>query len=369
MLAGVRGDAGSTAGRTTGCTRPRSGGCVVDRYTSRRPRPTSNSVVSYNPYSGPPWPVRVSTVASETERAIDSLSNPEVSIADALRQLLVVARRIGADDVLIWLRSELEGYKDDATVPDYRDGSSFPITVRFDGPMRSWETLQISASELPADLRAVLNKFSLGMPVAEMEALANADGEGTPRLPLPMRWVMLYREAVEQRTVPGLSFHVANEAYISIPKTYLAGPLDRVKTVALGLALDIEGVSTEAGASGGPTVESEPALGKTVASHMTMIFAHNSSVSVASGAGATAVQLQVGDVPGLLHEAGKLLAEDGVEALRAALKDDGDKPAEATRGFLDTVKAGAYGLAGGLTTNAAYDGLVVLLHQVFPGLN
>jgi hypothetical protein len=34
---------------------------------------------------------------------------PEISIADALRQLLVVARRIGADDVTAWLRSELEG--------------------------------------------------------------------------------------------------------------------------------------------------------------------------------------------------------------------------------------------------------------------
>lgn len=306
-------------------------------------------------------------MASELERAIDSLSNPEISIADALRQLLVVARRIGAEDAMAWLRSELEGYKDDVTVPDYREGSSFPITVRFDGPMRSWETLQVSASELPAELRAVLNKFSLGMPVAEMEALAKAAGEGSPRLPLPMHWVMLYREAVENRTVPSLSLHVANEAYISVPKTYLVGLLDRVKTVALGLALDIERVSTEAGASGGPTVDSEPALGQTVASHMTMIFAHNSSVSVASGAGATAVQLQVGDVPGLLREAAKLLVGDGVEALRAALNDDGDQPAEATRGFLDRVKAGAYGLAGGLTTNAAYDGLVVLLHQVFPG--
>ena len=305
-------------------------------------------------------------MASELERAIGSLSNPEISIADALRQLLVVARRIGADDVTTWLRSELEGYADDAALPDYRDGSSFPITVRFDGPMRSWETLQVSASELPAGLRSVLNYVSLRMPVAETEALATAEGKGSPRLPLPTHWVMLYREAVEQRTVPSLSMHVANEAYVSVPRTYLAGLLDRVKTAALGLALDIESVSTDAGLSGGPTVESEPALGQTVASHMTMIFAHNSSVSVASGAGATAVQLEVGDVPGLLREAHKLLAEDGVEALHAALNDDGDKPDDATRSFLDGVKSGAYGFVGGLTTNAAYDALTLLLHQVFP---
>ena len=92
------------------------------------------------------------------------------------------------------------------------------------------------------------------------------------------------------------------------------------------------------------------------------------SVSVASGAGANAVQLQVGDVPGLLREAGKLLAQVGVEALHAALRDDGDKPAEATRGFLARVKAGTSGLSGGLTASAADDGLVVLLHQVFSGL-
>lgn len=306
-------------------------------------------------------------MTGELERAIHSLSNPEISIADSLRQLLIVARRIGADDVATWLRSELEGYERDATVPNYRDGSSFPITVRFDGPMRSWETLQVSASELPTHLRSVLEEFSLAMPVAEMEALAIADGDGSPRLPLPMHWVMLYREAVEEQRVPSLSLHVANEAYISVPKTYLAGLLDRVKTVALGLALDVEGVSTEAGASGGPTVDSEPALGQTVDSHMTMIFAHNSSVSVASGAGSSAVQLQVGDVAGLLREAGNFLAGDGVDALRAALKDDGDEPAKATSGFLDRVKAGAYGLAGGVTTNAAYDGLAVLLRQAFPG--
>lgn len=270
---------------------------------------------------------------------------------------------------MTWLRAELEGYEGGDPVPDYRDGKSFPITVRFDGPMRSWETLQVSASELPEDLRAVLKGFSLDMPVAEMDALANAEGDGSPRMPLPMRWVMLYREAIERQTVPGLYLHVANEAYISVPKTYIAGLLDRVKTVALSLALDIEGVTAEAGASGGPTVDSEPALNQTVASHMTMIFAHNSNVAVASGAGATAIQLQAGDVTGLLREAGRLLAGDGVEALQDALNDDSDGPAEATRGFLDRVKAGAYGLAVGITTNAAYDGLLALLQQVFPSFD
>lgn len=151
--------------------------------------------------------------------------------------------------------------------------------------MQHRETLQVSALELPTHLRAVLSEFSVGMPVAEMEALATAEGDGSPRSSLPMLWVMLYREAAEARRVPSLSFHVVNEAYISIPKSYLAGLLDRVKTVALDLALDIERVSTEAGTSGGPTVDSEPALGQAVASHMTMIFAHNSSVFVASGAG------------------------------------------------------------------------------------
>lgn len=44
------------------------------------------------------------------EAAIDALSDPSVTMPDALRRLLVVSRRIGAEELTAWLRGELNGY-------------------------------------------------------------------------------------------------------------------------------------------------------------------------------------------------------------------------------------------------------------------
>lgn len=301
------------------------------------------------------------------ERAIDALSDPAVSIADALRRLLVVAHRIGAADLSGWIKQELEGYQRGSDTPDYRDGSSLPIAVRFDGYGGASSTRQLSAQELPPELGSVMVDFRLMMPLAEIAALADGSGDGDPQMQLPAFWLQRFRDFAGEDRVPHLPMFVANHAAIVVPRTYLLGLLDRIKTAALGLALDIESASTEAGDSAGPTVDTEPALREAVESHMTMIFASNSSVSVASGVGAVAVQLQVGDLQGLLGAARSILDERGVEDLGTALGEDGGEPGDATRSFLERVRSGSYALAGGLAVNGAYDGLMALLGQVFPG--
>lgn len=83
--------------------------------------------------------------------------------------------------------------------------------------------------------------------------------------------------------------------------------------------------------------------------------------------GAVAVQLQVGDLQGLLGAARSILDERGVEDLGTALGEDGGEPGDATRSFLERVRSGSYALAGGIAVNGAYDGLMALLGQVFPG--
>lgn len=301
------------------------------------------------------------------ERAIDALSDPTVKIADALRRLLVVARRIGATDLAEWIKQELGGYGGRDEIPDYRDGSNLPIAIRFDGYGGASVTRRMSSIELPAELSSATDNFKLVMPLAELEALAVDDGDADPQNQLPGFWLQRYRKLADEGRAPQVSMYIANHAAVVVPRTYLRGLLDRIKTVALDLALDIEDVSPEAGDTGGPTVTTEPGLREAVASHMTMIFASNSTVSVASGAGASAVQLQAGDRDGLLAAARSILDESGVEDLDAALRDDGGKPGGATRRFLDRVRSGSYSLAEGLAVNGGYDGLVALLGQVFPG--
>lgn len=305
-------------------------------------------------------------MATALDRAIDALSDPSVSAADALRRLLVVARRIDADALAVWVRQELEGYSAE-TVPDYRDGSGLQIVVRFDGPGGASMPQRLSAAELTPELGSVMTDFALGMPLAEIEALASGSGDSEPRTMLPAVWLVLYRRAAAEGRVPHMPMFVANSASVEVPRTYLRGLLDRVKTVALDMALGIEDASGDAGEAGGPTVGSEPALEQAVTTHMTMIFANRSTVSVASGEGATAVQLEVGDRDGLLAAAASLVAGPGVEDLDEALTSDGGTPGEATQGFLARLRSGGIALVAGVTTSAAYDGIKLLLDQAYPG--
>jgi hypothetical protein len=311
-------------------------------------------------------------VTTPLTAAIDSLSDPRVSLANSLRRLLIVSRRIGSDTLTAFIRDELGGYKDRALVPPTRKPSGLTVSIRFDGFGGSYDTIRVGSGELPGNLGDVLEAVGFPEPVAELEALANAAGDSDPRIELPMMWVMLYREQIEKKTVPHHPMMTANQAYIVLPRTHLQGLLDRLRTEALDLALDLEGASIDAGSPAGPTVESEPELARVVNNFISVHAAENATVTVgdanvAAGSGATAVQLSVGDVSGLLRAVDGILGPDGVRELREALDEDGGEPAAHTNSFLDRVKEGGYVLASGITTNGAYDGLMAMLHQVFPG--
>lgn len=330
-------------------------------------------------------PGRLDLVTDALETAISSLAAPDVSLPSALRGLLVVSRRIGAEELTRWLRYELNGYYQpgegaDSTEPDlpsYR-GGEWPVRLGFDGPMRSEDSLTLGESELPNQLTGFSAASGLRQPIAELEALAA--GSSDPQRQLPMAWIALCREAIERGEVPHPPMFVLNRAAIVIPRTYLQGILDQIRTTALDLALGIEGVAPEAGETGGPTIENDQRLSKEVHLHMTNIYANGGAVTVgdnatvstgadatiASGEGATAVRVEAGDLDSLLQTARSFIGEEGVVALSEAIEADGGKPAAATTSFLQRVKSGAYVLASGISTNAAYAGLVELV-QAFAG--
>ncbi|WP_166845120.1 hypothetical protein [Isoptericola sp. BMS4] len=303
--------------------------------------------------------------------AIDALSDPQVRAADALRRLLVVSRRAGADELTEWLRGELSGYSETAQVPTYRSGAHLPIKVRFDGPMGSSVTRPMYPRELPDELSSFMESLWFREPIAELESLATGDSD--PSLRLPNAWLALYRDLVEQGKVPTFSMMSANDAHVAMPRTHLLGSIDQVKSTALDLALSFEEVSTQIGNSGGPTASDQPQLREIVHLQIGSIYADGATItigneaSVASGTAASVVKVQTGDVSALLDAAQPFLDSAGIEALSEALQSDGQAPAEATRSFLDRVKSGSVSLAAGVTTNAAYAGLVALLQQAFPG--
>nr|WP_246322213.1 hypothetical protein [Nocardioides panzhihuensis] len=329
-------------------------------------------------------PGRLTSVTDALETAIGSLSAPNVPLPDALRGLLVVSRRIGAEELTLWLGRELRGYytQGDAAGPDlpaYRSGG-WPIRLGFDGPFRSSITSAITEEGLPEQLRGFSDGVGLREPIAELEALAA--GEDDPEYPLPAGWIAIFRQAMSRNEVRHPIGYVLNHASVVLPRTHLRGVLDQIRTTALDLALGIEDIAPDAGETGGPTIANDPRLYKEVHVQMTNIYSiggpvtvgDNATVStgdnatIATGEGATAVRVAPGDVAGLLQAARELLKDEGVIALREAIQADGGEPAAATKSFLDRVKAGSYLLASGITTNAAYAGLVDLLQQTFPNM-
>ncbi|WP_147916122.1 hypothetical protein [Ruania zhangjianzhongii] len=209
-------------------------------------------------------------------RAIEGLSTPGVELPDALRGLYVVSRRLRADDLTAWLRAELDGYPDDRPAPPYRTAEQLPIELHFDGMMRTSDTMRVAGNDLPEGLGAALRERPMRQPVAELAALAASDREvGSD---LPPTWVDLYRQHIETGSIPHIQMMVLNRARVLVPHTYLLGILDRVKSNALDLALDLEQVAVDAGDAGGPTINDEPTLAEVVTQHMTTLFAPSATI-------------------------------------------------------------------------------------------
>jgi hypothetical protein len=180
-------------------------------------------------------------VAAALKNAVDALSDPAITLPDALRRLMVVSGRINADELSDWLRGELNGYDAEASVPIYRAGEHLPIKLHFDGPMHSTRLMTVSAAELPQRLSSVMKRIDFREPVAELQALANGDDD--PQRQLPMAWIDLYRRLAAQGLVPSIAVYILNRAGVMMPRTHLTGILDRIRTMALDLALSLEDVS------------------------------------------------------------------------------------------------------------------------------
>lgn len=317
-------------------------------------------------------------MSSHLQRAIDSLSGSDTSLPDALRALLVVAQRIEAEEMGQWLRKELRGYSEDDDFPQYRICDHLPVHLHFVGMFSDSQKGLVYPRELPKIMREALN-MRLSTPIAEIVELRS--GENEPAWVLPSGWVAEYRLYAEKGEVPHYPAMELNGAKVKLPRTYLAGIVDQIKTTALELALGLEGVSTAAGDVGGPTLRDEPDLERQVTVHLTQLlgnvtaltagdnstFTVADSVAIASGTGSTAVGAGSAHVRVAVEASKKFLDEEAAQELAAALEADGGRRGEQTRRFLERLKRGAVSLVGGVGVNAAYEGVVALLQQV-PGV-
>lgn len=152
---------------------------------------------------------------------VNMASDPAVSTGDLLRRALVAARRLDAPELVDWITSELNGYKD-REIPDYRIIRGQIMVMN---PVRGLIPFRVRNAEA-FDL---LSRHPEMQSIPELEELARSDGELGRYFP----------PAVEQRIMQGMQLPMRPQLCFSAVQ--VKGIVEKVRNRILEWALDLEG--------------------------------------------------------------------------------------------------------------------------------
>ncbi len=157
-------------------------------------------------------------MASIVEQLQQAALDRNVSVSDLLRRVKFVAAKLGLGSVEDWVEQELNGY--DGQPADYREVHGTPMGFN---PVRGW--MAIGGSVEP------LSSRRNGQPVSALEALIESAKGASLQIPYSDR----VREILDQQNgVRGWNYA------LQIPSSELTRILDRVRTLILDWALNLE---------------------------------------------------------------------------------------------------------------------------------
>jgi hypothetical protein len=152
----------------------------------------------------------------------DSL-NQDISVSNLLRKALVVAKKLRINEFESWINSELNGYRDDSRIPEYR---CLRGDVRALNPYSGLWCPLICDSP---DFTDKLSQRFTGQPIASLEALINERGSGA--------LIMPFSPHIAHTLTRGDIFV---QPSLHISKSQVTGILDTVRTIILNWALRLE---------------------------------------------------------------------------------------------------------------------------------
>ncbi|MFJ2504075.1 hypothetical protein [Microbacterium sp. NPDC087592] len=282
--------------------------------------------------------------------------------AAMLRKLMIVAHRLGADPLLAWVKSELNGYDDLNDIPAYRGPFTVNVQAVITGPGPSKGTSTLTKQGMPDGFDGLF-EMRFKDPLAALEGFAGS--ENGIAVPWDPAIIGHYNRWIDEGLVPFIEHWGVYSAQKVFPQGALRGIIDVVRTKALELALDLQEEFPDAGEKDGPTVD-DPAVEATVTTIVNNIY--GSVTGLAQGHNVTQkVRIATGDLRGALESARRFLDDQGIEQLRAVLGlvgDDEDKRSRIGK-FLGAVKSGSVTLATGVTTDLAAAGLMEIATQFF----
>ncbi|MBB5472847.1 hypothetical protein HF998_02060 [Cellulomonas hominis] len=289
---------------------------------------------------------------------IDQAADGSRSLSDVIRQVKILAARIGDNTLARWATNELNGYGPDEDLPEYRARRSLPARGTWSGPGGFSVPGQVSPAGIAEDFLTMFTA-EFREPVAELERLSAGDSDPV------LRWEPHQVNEYDRRSRNGeggarIEMLVLSEAWLVVPRTMLTGTLDKIRTRVLDLALALEDVAPDAGEPGGPTVEDRQ-LGSVVQNFNITVNGDGANIATGdrSRQRSTVKKSDLADLVRAARELG--LSTEHATEFGAAVEADGGVAGEHTKTFVERVRVGAIALAGDVAANVAATGLLDLV--------
>ncbi len=111
------------------------------------------------------------------ERIQQDILDRKVSLSDILLKAKVLGYRLKNDEFKKWVKSELDGYMEQADVPDYRILTSYPVGTLTNGA-RTYTNDPVQTIILPPDLQDEWTKVHITEGVRAVEELSGENNLG-----------------------------------------------------------------------------------------------------------------------------------------------------------------------------------------------
>jgi AbiTii len=280
------------------------------------------------------------------DEIIEMASDGQRSLADALRKCLILAFELKNDKLKQWTERELNGFRKDDPVPEYRKAA-----LHSKGNFFGVGGSRLTNRPLPLSVLNVEDwdwlQSKLAQPIGAYEALKNAGVGANPRMNWPPDLIAQYQMAF----VDGFAL---SSAWQEVPMSLVLGLCEEVRNRLLRFALEIR---DELG-----RVDDRPAAvppAKVEAAVVNYIYG-GTNVIAASASGFTQIgniEVCTGDFASLTRALTTLGIPMGdVNVLRNAIDRDGNVFGKRTKEWLAKVsgKIGEAGLKVGIDVSVAF---------------
>ena len=252
----------------------------------------------------------------------DAAVDANVPIANVLRKCAILGAQLKNNDLRDWALQELNGYKTDSDVPEYRTVMA-PLTGDFAGPFQSGCTnVPIPAMLLPKKLqdRARTARFPAG--VASLESLLESEGGEYVTVSWSGDWIAWIQS--EGKGKFDMTLLAARQV---VGLSAIVDMIETVRNRVLEFCLRLEEEMPELMADDNPSPTDAVEAKATQVYNQVFVFgSHTGNIANASPAAEQLMlDVQQGDLPGLtkvLSEVG--VPPDEVDALRSAIEEDGE---------------------------------------------